>query len=153
LVDDPGPGRPPQIQALNKAEIALLSGHLQGFVTDIYREAAGHLLTGHVPHLDTVTDAAPTKRNPNGTNIKLLFATLGFSDILDGISWQRCTNQTMRNRLQAFNELRNEIVHGTSTNVSKNEVKGYLSSWSALAQRVDAKLRREIHAVTGNYPW
>jgi hypothetical protein len=153
LVAAPGPGRPPQIQALNKAAIALLSGHLQGFITDLYREAASKLLTGHVSNLKTLTEAAPTRGNPNNDNIKWLFATLGFDDILGGISWQRCSNQTMRNRLHKFNELRNKIVHGTSININKNEVKGYLSSWTALAERLDAKLRTQINRMTGRFPW
>src|ERR1035437_8517400 len=44
LVSTPGPGRPPQVQALNKPAIALLSSHLQGFITDLYKEAATRLL-------------------------------------------------------------------------------------------------------------
>jgi hypothetical protein len=153
LVTAPGPGRPPQIQALNKAAIALLSGHLQGFITDLYGEAASHLLTGHVVSLPTVVDAAPTRGNPNSKNIKRLFATLGFNDILAGIRWQNCTNHTLRTRLNDFNELRNDIVHGTSTNVNKDVVTGYLSSLKALADRLDAKLRIEIHAIMGTFPW
>src|SRR6266498_4089067 len=49
LVSDPKKGRPPEVQALNSAAIALLSAHLQGFVTDLFNEAARGLLAGHVP--------------------------------------------------------------------------------------------------------
>ncbi len=153
LVSNPGPGRPPQIQALNKAAIALLSGHFQGFVTDLYSEAAIHLLTGHLGNPTVAIDAAPTRGNPNTKNIKKLFSTLGFPDILDGIAWQNCTNHTLRTRLNDFNELRNDIVHGQSITVNKDVVTGYLSPWTALADRLDAKLRREIHAIKGVYPW
>jgi hypothetical protein len=153
LVVAPGPGRPPQIQALNKAAIALLSGHLQGFITDLYSEAASKLLTGHVSNLQSVTDAAPTRGNPNNQNITRLFATLGFNDILAGISWQKCSNETLYKRLKDFNELRNKIVHGKGIIVTKNTVTSYLSSWTALAQRLDTKLRTEIRAVTGHFPW
>jgi hypothetical protein len=153
LVASPGPGRPPPIQALNKAGIALLSGHLQGFLTDLHSEAAGHLFAGHVASIPTMVAAAPTRGNPNRENISRLFATVGFNDILHGISWQRCSNSTLYSRLEAFNRLRNRIVHGSSVSVSKSTVKGYLSSWTALANRLDAKLRNEIRTITGHHPW
>lgn len=153
LVTEPGPGRPPQIQALNKAAIALLSGHLQGFITDLYRESAAKLFGGHVSNLQTLTDAAPTRGNPNKDNITWLYATLGFDDILKGISWQRCSNEMMLKRLHEFNVLRNKIVHGTSININKSTVTGYLSSWTALAERLDEKLKAEIKKLTGVSPW
>jgi hypothetical protein len=153
LIAPPGPGRPPQIQALNKAAIALLSGHLQGFITDLYDETAANLLGRHVSSIQILTEAAPRRGNPNGDNIKKLFASLGFSDVLADISWQRCSNQTMRTRLKDFNELRNKIVHGTSINITKPQVTGYLSSWHALAQRLDSKLRTKINTITGTPPW
>lgn len=153
LVATPGPGRPPRIQALNKAAIALLSGHLQGFVTDLYCESASALLTGHVANLKTVTDAAPTRGNPNSDNIRKLFATLGFGDVLDGMCWRNCSNQSAHKRLRDFNELRNKIVHGASIKVAKYQVTSYRRSWSALANWLDEKLRSEIEATTGNSPW
>jgi hypothetical protein len=153
LVTNPGPGRPRQVQALNKAAVALLSGHLQGFVKDIYEESAHALLGGHVRDVTVATNAAPTAGNPNTRNIKKLFSTLGFDEILNGISWQKCSNQTLLKRLNDFNELRNDIVHGESMNVKKATVTSYLSSWRALAVRLDRKLRTEIHAVNGTYPW
>jgi hypothetical protein len=152
-VSAPGPGRPPQIQALNKAAIALLSAHLQGFVNDLYYEAASILLAGRVADIEVLKKSAPTRGNPNNDNINKLFATLGFSDILATISWQRCSNQTLLRRMNDFNVLRNQIVHGRSINVSKHVVVGYLSSWTALAQRLDAKMRVELQRITGRAPW
>jgi hypothetical protein len=100
-----------------------------------------------------VTNTAPTRRNPSSQNIKWLFATLGFKDIFAGISWQKCSNEMLHKRLKDFNELRNKIVHGTSISVTKTTVTSYLSSWTALAQRLDAKLRTEINVLTGKHPW
>lgn len=40
LVSSPSAGRPPQVQALNSAAITLLSGHLQGFISELFEEAA-----------------------------------------------------------------------------------------------------------------
>jgi hypothetical protein len=153
LVTDPGPGRPKQVQALNKAAIALLSGHLQGFIADIYGEAAEALLDGRVKSVAAFIKAAPTRGNPNLENITKLFATLGFEDILAGMSWQGFSNQRLKSRLADFNKLRNEIVHGKSTSVTKDLVNSYLDSWIVFADRLDQRLRSNIRAITGDYPW
>src|SRR5687767_8187938 len=73
LVAKPGRGRPPEVQALNSAAIALLSGHAQGYFTDVYDEAAELLLKGRVVDIHTLTDAAPTRGNPTEINIERLF--------------------------------------------------------------------------------
>lgn len=51
LVSDPTRGRPPQVQALNSAAIALLSAHLQGFIVDLFDEACRHLLGPVAPYV------------------------------------------------------------------------------------------------------
>ena len=77
LVSDPSAGRPPQVQALNSAGIALLSAHLQGFIVDLYEEACRYLLDSKVPDVAVMISSAPTQGNPNPDNIKRLFSTIG----------------------------------------------------------------------------
>ncbi len=153
LVSTPGRGRPPQVQALNSAAIALLSGHLQGFLTDLHEEAARALLTGKVDSLEALIDVSPTQGNPNEHNINRLFASLGFAKILDGISWRRMGNDALRKKLREFNELRNRVAHGAGKTVSKNRVVNYMKVWSSLAKHVDRKVGREIEKRTGEAPW
>jgi hypothetical protein len=113
LVSAPGPGRPRQVQALNSAAIALLSAHLQGFLADLYDEVAKATLDGKVKDLSALTNSARMRGNPNEQNITRLFSSIGYSDVLDGISWQGLNNNELRKKLRAFNELRNKIVHGS----------------------------------------
>jgi len=153
LVSAPGKGRPPEVQALNAGAIALLSAHLQGFVTDLFQEAARHLLTGHVPDVDALLDAANTRGNPNENNIRRLFASIGFSDVLLGVSWQKVGNKAVRTKLRSFNELRNRIVHGKSEKVHKKQVAIYMSVWRNFAGKLDDRVGSEIVKKTGKAPW
>lgn len=153
LISKPGPGRPPEVHALNSSAIALLSGHLQGFVTDLYAESAEALLTPHVPDVQSVIDSAPTRGNPNEQNINRLFGTIGIADVLDGIGWNRMSNASLKRKLREFNELRNRIVHGKSETVRKAQVTTYASIWKNFARKLDGRLRREIKKKTGKDPW
>ena len=153
LVSAPGPGRPSQVQALNKAAIALLSAHLQGFVEDLFEEAANALLGGTVQDISTLIDEAPTRGNPNRHNIERLFGSIGFPSILDGMSWQKMGNDAVLNRLRELNELRNRIVHGSTETVTKQVVRNYASFSRNFAARLDDRLRQRVHQVNGSYPW
>ncbi len=153
LVSDPGPGKPPQVQALNGAAITLLSGHLQGYLTDLHEEAAKALFDGKISSLKALTDTAPTRGNPNQQNINKLFASLGFEKILDGVSWQKMSNESLKGRLRDFNELRNRVAHGNGETVSKAKVDKYKSVIINFAKKMDQKVRKEIKKVTGTNPW
>lgn len=153
LVTAPGKGRPPEVQALNSAAIALLSAHLQGFITDLFDETARHLLAGHVADIDALVGGANTRGNPNEHNIRALFATIGFTDVLVGVSWQKVGNHSMRAKLRSFNELRNRIVHGKSEVVRKATVVLYMSVWRNFATKLDAKLGHEVAKQIGKAPW
>ena len=152
LVAAPGPGRPYQVQALNSAAIALLSGHLQGYICEVFEETARALLAAHVVDVDVVIESAPTKGNPNEQNINMLFGTIGFPKILADISWRRMGNDALRKKLREFNELRNRVVHGQSETVSKAKVENYVSVWRNFAQRFDRKVAREMKKKGVSWP-
>jgi len=153
LVTPPTRGRPGQVEALNKASVALLSAHLQGFIEDLFEEAAGKLLAGKVPDVQTLVSNARLRGNPTSENITRLFATAGFPDVLDGISWQKCTNATVRSRLKGLNELRNRIVHGGTETVGKWQVEHFKAFVENLAIRLDRKVATVVRSVTGVAPW
>jgi hypothetical protein len=153
LVSPPKPGRPPEVQALNSAGVALLSAHLQGFVVDLFAEVAGVTLTGKVKSLSAVTESANTRGNPNEQNITRLFDSIGYPDVLDGITWQRMNNKQVKAKLRAFNELRNKIVHGSSESVRKVTLANYLAVFTSFAERFDDKVRKEVRSVIGSNPW
>jgi hypothetical protein len=151
LVTEPGAGRRREVHALNNAGIALLSGNLQGFTVDIFKESAAALLAGHVQSVEAVTEAARTRGNPNPQNIMNMFSTLGFEDIFDGLSWKRMSTTALKKKLQDFNTLRNQIVHGAERRVQKQV--HHLNVFKNFATKLDAKLQKEIREVTGKRPW
>ena len=153
LVSDPTRGRPPQVQALNSAAIALLSAHLQGFIVDLFEEACRHLLDSRVPDTTVIISAAPTRGNPNTNNINRLFEAIGIPRILSGISWRGMSNESLKRKLREFNELRNRIVHGNSEVVTKSQVENHLSVWTNLARHLDRRVHDELEATTRRSPW
>jgi hypothetical protein len=153
LVSAPTPGRPPEVQALNSAGVALLSAHLQGFIVDIFSEVANITLNGRVKDLQILIDSANTRGNPNEQNITRLFNSIGYPNVLDGISWQKMNNKQLRAKLKSFNELRNKIVHGSNDTVKKKTLKNYLAIFASFAEKFDQKLCREVRSVTGANPW
>jgi hypothetical protein len=153
LVTPPGRGRPAEVHALNSAAIALLSAHLQGFIVDLFKEVADRTLTGRVRDVSALVNSANLRGNPNEQNIEKLFASLGYPDVLDSLSWQRMSNGQLKAKLRGLNELRNKIVHGSSGTVTKVQVENHLNVFTNLAIRLDDKMRKQVHAVTGNYPW
>lgn len=153
MVTPPGRGRPAEVHALNSAAIALLSAHPQGFVVDLFKEVADKTLRGKVKDVNALIDTANLRGNPNEQNIVRLFASLGYPNILDGISWQRMSNAQLKAKLRGLNELRNKIFHGSSGTVTKVQVANHLNVFRNFAARLDAKLRAQVHAVTGAYPW
>jgi len=153
LVSTPGPGRPREVHALNSAGVALLSAHMQGYLTDLFGEVAKLTLDGKVKEVAAMVKAANTRGNPNERNITRLFSSIGYPDILSGISWQRMSNKQLLARLRAFNELRNRIVHGSRETVSKSTLANLVSVFSNFAEKLDNKVRREVRSVTGSDPW
>jgi RiboL-PSP-HEPN len=153
LVTPPGRGRPREVQALNSAGIALLSAHLQGFLMDLQAEVAHATLDGKVSNFEALLETARMRGNPNQDNITRSFNCLGYSRVLDGISWQRMSNTQLRAKLRAFNELRNSIVHGRRATVKKSVLTNYLAVFRSFAEHLDRKLQREVRALTGADPW
>lgn len=153
LVSPPGRGRPAEVHALNSAGVALLSGHLQGFIFDLFKEVTVACLAGKVRDVAAVQSAANTRGNPNWQNITKLFRAVGFPDILADISWQRMSNAQLRRKLESFNMLRNKIVHGASEHVTKATVSNYLNVLTNFAYHLDDKLKVEVHKVTRRNPW
>lgn len=153
LVSNPGRGRPREVHALNSAGIVLLSAHLQGYIADLFKEVANKTLAGKVKDVTALIESTNIRGNPSEENVTRLFRSIGYADVLGGITWQRMNNKRLRAKLKSFNELRNRIAHGAAERVNKATLRNYLDVLSNLAQKLDDKLRREVNSVTGVDPW
>lgn len=154
LVGPLTPGRPPDVMAINRAGIVLLSAHLEGFIEDLHKLAATTLLAGKVLDLDEMIRAAQRPfNNPNQEKVTALFVTIGMPEILVGISWTRTDNKKVRTRLDDFVGLRNRIAHGGQEPVHTERVRYWKRYVETLAPKLDAKVGREIARLTGTPPW
>lgn len=154
LVTDPGPGKPKEVDAINRAAFVLLCSHLQGFVDDLHKETAGIVLDGRVDNVDaTVKLIRPRNANPHVDIINTMFAGLGIYDLMNNISWQSCSNNTVRDRLTSYIKERNKIAHGAQTKITKQKVTQFKYYVELLAQRLDAEVARQAEQVIGRAPW
>jgi len=110
------------MQALAGAAIALLSGHLQEFLTGLHEEAPTVLFDGKVRGLLALLDVAPTGGTPNVGNINKLFSSIGLPKRMDSLTWRRTGNDPFKKKLREFNELRKRIGHRGGETVSKAQV-------------------------------
>ncbi len=154
LITDPGPGKPKEVDAINRAAFVLLCSHLQGFIDDLHKEAANYVLSGRVQDIDkTIKLIKPRNANPHVDIIETMFSGLGMYDLMQGLSWQKCANSTVKERLKNYIIDRNKIAHGAEMNVSKAKVQQFKKYVRTLADKLDQAVAQEINRITGTQPW
>ncbi|MBB3141107.1 HEPN domain-containing protein [Halomonas organivorans] len=154
LVTDPGPGKPKEVDAINRAAFVLLCSHLQGFIDDLHREAANIVLNGKVQDVGkTIKLIKPRNANPHVEVIETMFSGLGIYDLMQSVRWQKCSNSTVRERLRRYIEDRNKIAHGAQVGVSKDKVERFKKYVETLADKLDESVAQKIQGLVGNRPW
>lgn len=154
LVTKPGPGRRTEVDALNRAAMVLLSAHLQGYIEDLFSEAARVMLDDAVSDVDVLIEQALSGfTNPHAFRIDRLFASLGLPKITDGLSWQKASNQTVKRRLTDYIQIRNSIAHGGQEAITKPKVMGFKRFVEVFARNLDAKVGNEVKQTVGKMPW
>ena len=117
---------------------------MEGFIEDLHAEAARFLLGNKISDVNPLIRAAHDAfRNPTPAQIERLFSSIGMPGILDGLRWQKASNETVRRRLNEYIELRNRIAH----------VESFKWFLEIFAEKFDAKVGREIASLTQSTPW
>lgn len=100
--------------SLNRSCVVMLSALLQGHVEEVFVRCSTALLNTLATPAAAEEYRESFKRwgNPSASNIDQLFLRLGLVKALNGLRWQKCSNQSLRNKLNGINELRNKIAHG-----------------------------------------
>ena len=154
LVTEPGRGRRTEVAALNRAAMVLLSAHLQGYIEDVYAEAARIMLEDKVRDVEVLIERALAGfSNPHAQRIDDLFATIGLPKITDDLSWQRASNRAVKRRLTAYIQVRNSIAHGGQEGVTKQKVDEFKRFVEVFAKNFDKRVREEVQRVVGKAPW
>ena len=154
IVSEPGRGRPPALGALNRAAIVLLSAQLQGYIEDVYDEAAEFLLGSKVKDIGVLRKHGKNGfGHPHSRAVDGLFASLGLAKMTGGIEWSGFRNDQVKGRLKELIQLRNKIAHGERVPVRKVKVTKMKGFVERLAGRFDERLFETVHEVTGREPW
>ena len=154
LVERPGRGRPARVGALNRGAMVLLCAHLQGYIEDVFSEAARIMLAATVNDVDAlIRHATSGFSNPYANRINNLFSAIGFPEIVDSLSWQRASNQAVKRRLAGYISIRNSIAHGRQVSVTKQKVDGFKKFVELFAQKLDGVVRDAVKVATGSEPW
>uniref|UniRef100_UPI0035AF8244 HEPN domain-containing protein n=1 Tax=Hylemonella sp. TaxID=2066020 RepID=UPI0035AF8244 len=154
LVNEPGVGRPAEVAALNRAAFVLLTAHFQGFVDELHREAADHVLKGKVSSIDDVVKMVkPRNANPHVDVIEKMFSGLGCYEVMSSISWNKCSNVTVKKRLTDYIETRNKIAHGKQLVIKKYQVIAYKEYVERLAEKLASTVSTKVKASLGKAPW
>lgn len=154
LVTDPGRGKPKEVDALNRAAYVLLTSHLQGFVDDLHREIGLRIIGANAADPEAAVKMLGNNRaNPHVNVIDRMFASLGLFDVMEGIGWQNCKNDSVKKRLTTALETRNKIAHGNRQSITKANVQQLKDFVIHLADALDASVRTKSRARLGSYPW
>jgi len=146
-----GPGAPHVVNgarvgsSLLRAATVLISSALQTEVEEAFK-AALPFSFDHLSQAELERYWSDCKGwgNPNPDNIRRLFFRIGFSDILAGLSWQKCPNKTVIDNLDSINQVRNRIAHGQPLTINGKLfrlTKPGVARWRACAGAFSARFR------------
>lgn len=140
--------------SINRSCIVLLSALLQSYVQEVFEVAAKQALPTLAAELVWKAYWKQMKGwgNPSAENITNLFLKLGVHDVFDKLSWQKCDNKLVRDRLNQLNHVRNSIAHGAATLRVNNadypltlaRVKVFRGFAEAFASRFEAHALRKL---------
>lgn len=154
LVSTPGPGKPKEVGAINRAAFVLLIAHFQGFVDELHDELGLIVLKGRAANPAAVIKLVrPHRANPHVSVIDQMFAGIGIYELMDSVNWQKCSNSTVKSRLTKYLETRNKIAHGGKETITKDKVIQLKQFVELLAEKLDQKSAAKAKLLMGKMPW
>jgi hypothetical protein len=106
--------------------------------------------SGILPHL-TGEIAYKDKKYPSPKNVRALYARIGCDNIFDQLSRTLRTDAVLK--LQAFNDLRTSIAHGTPPSLTLIDVRRNLDDVATIIKALDKISHREFSRDFGGGVW
>ncbi|HMN94743.1 MAG TPA: HEPN domain-containing protein [Hydrogenophaga sp.] len=154
LVTDPGPGKPKEVDAINRAAFVLSMAHFQGFVDELHAELGAIMLKGKADDpVAVIKLVKPPRSNPHVNVINQMFSGIGVYELMDSINWQKCDNKTVKSRLTGYLETRNKIAHGSKESITKGKVSQLKQFIELLAGKLEEKAASKATVILGKKPW
>lgn len=155
-----GAGKPAQKRgsALLRGGTVLLAAAFEGFVEELYELAVSHIyFTMTEDERKSLIDHTSKRlNNANVHKINLLYFNLGIPWIMStpSIRWQKCSNQTVRSKVNSLIQTRGSVAHGRSSpGVRKDVLHNWRDVITRLADRLDVVVADHIEHRTGHRPW
>lgn len=154
LVTDPGPGKPKEVDAINRAAFVLSMAHFQGYVDELHAELGAIMLKGKaVDPAAVIKLVKPPRSNPHVNVINQMFSGIGVYELMDSINWQKCDNKTVKSRPTGYLETRNKIAHGSKESITKGKVAQLKQFIELLAAKLEEKAASKATVILGKKPW
>jgi len=157
LITGGGVGRPAQRQgaAVTRAGVVLLAAAMEGFVEDLYEEAA-KILWPNVSAADRKALFDDTSRRLNNADVRkteLLYFNIGLPWVLGHIRWQKFPNATFKKSLDELVTKRNQIAHGNKQGTAQlGQLRRWKNMVTVYSSRLEAVVAGHIETVTGSAP-
>lgn len=140
--------------ALTRAGVVLLAAATEGFVEDLFKEAAALLWPTRPPAQMNAYLAATAGRfaNANAEATEILLSSLGLPWALDTISWRRFTNSSFRSSLNRLIQSRNEIAHGQRPTLQLRQLRAWRNMVGQYGPQLEGCIAAHITVATGQAP-
>lgn len=137
------------IVAARRSAVLLLNAHFEAYLEDVLQEALSSLNTGL--NADSIRRDFTT---PRTRNIDRLFLLLGIEKITQKPRWQKASNKTVRNAIEALQDARNAVAHGErDAKATKSDLTRLRKYVLGFANAVDALVSDRIYELTTSRPW
>jgi len=157
IVTGGGRGKPAggRGRELTRAAVVLLAGAVEGFVEDLFN-ATVDLIHAHRPAAQLKKFKKETSgrlNNADSAKTNALFAQVGLPWVLEGVRWQKFSNDSFIEWLDSLVTMRNKIAHGRAPKRALLvEVKAWRKMTEKYADRLERILAAHIQSVTGSKP-
>lgn len=155
-----GAGKPARKRgaAVLRGATVLLAASFEAYVEELYESA----VEGIYASLSTeerrllIAHTSGRLNNADVHKINLLYFNLGIPWIMSDtrIRWQKCSNRSVRAKLNRLIETRGSIAHGRSSPwVRKTVVENWRDVVTRVADRLDSIVGTYVFDRTGTQPW
>lgn len=158
IVTGGGKGAPKARQGaeLTRGGTVLLASALEGFVEGLFDEAVDALYKSQSDsrRKEFKHERSGKMHGVSPYKIEMLFSHIGMPWVIDGISWRKFNNASVRDSLQKLTKARNKIAHGDAPKTAQlNKLKSWRNVVERFAKKLDKKVADHVENETGKRPW
>jgi hypothetical protein len=140
---------------LARAGVVLLAGAVEGFVEDLFDEAVDLIYQQRTPAELKAFKKETSGRlnNVDSRKTNLLFSHIGLPWALEGVRWQKFSNDSFVRSLDSLVLMRNKIAHGRApARVLLNDLRAWRTMAGQFSLRFEWIVADHVATLTGVAP-